>query len=254
VVEWTQIQTITSGTDVMTVSPALTFTPAANDKVYNTFTVQPKTDDHGSFTFEIYEDAIKHVVNGAKGSFSIDGIETDEIPKVNFSFMTGGKETLSDLAIPADFEDVYCNTAPPIPISAYLQIAPTTATTESVEFRDASFELGSQVSRRYSPKASAGISNVSITDWDSPTISCQINMEALSTTNLATALEAGTLQRVRLILGGTPGRTVIIDFRQAQSKEVQAFQENDGREYWEITFEAKNNASSTMPAFVIALC
>ena len=250
-IEWTQVTNV--ATHVLTVSPALSSSATAADRVYNTFTVQPADASHEPVTFEVYEDAVKHVVNGAKGTFSIDGIETDELPKVNFSFISGGNETLSDLAIPADFEDVYVNYNPPIPVGSFLQIAPTTAITPSEEFRGASFELGSTMSRRYSPKGAAGITEVSLTEWDSPTITCQINMDTLSSFNPVTAYEAGTLQRVRLILGGTPGRTVVIDFRQAQTKAVQAFQENDGREYWEVTFEAKNDASSTLPAFVIAL-
>lgn len=252
-VEWTQLLTVDASTGVSTCSPALSFTPAANDKIYNTFTVQPADTGHETLTFQLFEDAVLHTVNGGGGTFSIDGIETDECPKINFSFVCGGNETLSDSAINSNYEDIYCNTNPPVPIGAYLQIAPSTAVSDSEEFRNASFELGSQMTRRYSPYASAGIAAVSMSDWDSPTITCQINMDSLSSFNPMTAFEAGTLQRLRLILGGTPGRTVIIDFRQAQTKVVQGFNENDGREYWEVTFEAKNDASSTLPPFVIAL-
>jgi hypothetical protein len=215
--------------------------------------MQPADTGHESFMFTLYKHAIKYVVNGCRVGMSIEGIETDALPVVKFEALSGGADVRTDEAIPADWDDAYANTTPPVPVGYYLQVAPALANTASKEFTDASFELGSDLSRRYAPSASEGIANVSITGWKAPTIKCKLNKEALSTLNPFTAATAGTLQRVRLILGGTPGSTVIIDFRQAQTLIVNEA-ESDGRDYWEVEFHAKDDATSaTLPPFVVAL-
>lgn len=255
-VRWVQVTDVTGGT--VTVSPAMdgAAAPAAGDVLYNTWTVKPADTGHESFTMTVYEHAVKHVLTGCKGTFTIDNIDTDQIPQVKFEFVSGGNETLSDEAIPSDWVDATLDTTPPLPVGAYLQIAPTAANTASKEFRACSFSLGSSLTRRVSPSATTGIANISVTDWDAPTIKCQINMDTLSTYNPITAMEARTLQRVRLILGGDPGSTVIIDFRQSQITATQGFNETDGREYWDLEIKAMDPAdttSSTLPPWVIAI-
>lgn len=249
-VEWAQITTIS--TNLLTVTPAFSATPTSGT-VYNTWTIQPADTGHESFTFTLYKHAIKYILNGCRGTFGIDNIALDELANVNFDFMGGGKEARSDEAIPADWDDNYAAFDPPIPVGAYLQIAPATTTAASEEFVDASFELGSGVSRRYSPSATAGIANVSVTGWDAPTISCKINKDTLASFNPLTAQEAGTLQHVRLVLGGTPGKTVVIDFRQAQTMVVNDSEDND-RDTWDLEFIACDDATVTArPPIVIAL-
>lgn len=250
-VEWTQVTAV--ATNALTVSPALSSIPSAGAVVYNAWTIQPADTSHESFTLTSYEHAVKRVLLGCRGTFKIEGIETDEaIPKVSFEFMAGADETLSDASIPSDWTDAMDNFDPPAAVGNFLQIDPAAANTASKEFSNASFSLGSEVSRRKARSATAGIANVSVTGWKECTLQVRINKDTLATYNPITAMEAGTLQRVRLILGGTPGRTVIIDMKEAQTMAVSD-EESDGRDYWGVTFEAKDTRSNTRPAFVIAL-
>lgn len=250
-VEWTQVTSI--ATNAITVSPELSTAPVAADIVYNSWTCGPADTGHESYTFNLYKHGILYTVNGCKSTVSIEGIETDALPQAKFEILGGSTDARADGTLPSDWDDAYSAVTPPVPVGYYLQIAPAKANTASKEFSDASFELGSDLSRRYSPTATAGVANVSVTGWKAPVIKAKLNKEALSTLNPFTAATAGTLQRVRLILGTTPGATIVIDLRQAQTLVVNEA-ENDGRDYWEVEFHAKDDASSTVPPFVVALC
>jgi len=253
--EWVKITAVDSGgSGDLNVAPDLSASPADGDIIYACWTMDPADTGHESYTITAYEHAIKHVLTGCVGTFSIDGIEPDSIPKINFEFTSGGNETVSADTIPSDWCDAYADYDPPLPVGAILQIDPATAGVASKEFISASFELGQTVSRRLSPSGSAGVAAVSVTDRDAPTHTVTYNMDAETTFNPLDAMEAGTLQKIRLILGGDPSEAVIIEFRKAQTMSVQAFQENDGRETWEVVYQAKDPGdSTTLEPWVIAL-
>jgi hypothetical protein len=250
--EISQISSIS--TDEITVDPPFSAAPSNGAHVRNAWSMRQNVDGHKSFGVRAYFHKIMQQIHGCMiGDMSIEGIEGSELPKIDFPMVSmGDEDTPTDTTIPTDLNTRKFTHSPPRKVSAKVLIDPSTAGDSSYECRSWSFKIGNAASRREAVTGTDGVGGVDVTNQE-PSLEMSLNTLTIANWNPRTALQADTLQRCVFILGITGGRKLVLWFNEGQFKDLAPNQENDERDYYDITVQPKRDGDATKHGLVVAV-
>lgn len=240
-VEWAQIDTI-SGTSI-TVSRALSFTPAENDKVVGTATAYPDPDilecssDNSGTTLSWYlerGDDGDHLVEilGSKAMPSFDGLARDGMPVLNLA-INAGKFTTAESLTKTTFTGSPTGGAPVMlgpRTKLWLQDVGTTTATASIHLVSMSLNPGVAVaeipavtSQTDNLEGFAGYSTAMI----APTLEITITGDKTLFTDFGSEDTTRTFKHLMLERRGPEGKSLCIYLPKCEITQVpNAFAEN----------------------------
>lgn len=191
----------------------------------------PVSDPVGmaSVTLHTYFDGHKHVLPGARGTFSLD--LPNGAPGI-FNFQFSGRYVR-----PVEAEQPVPHldpTLPPLAVDMGLGVggyAPRGVT--SVQF-----DLANTVTRDEDVNAPDGVRGYSITDR-TPTGTLDPKADSLDNDNPFAAWETGALARVQALVGSQPGNRVLVLAPSAQHAQAPGYEDREGKRTYSMGFELK---------------
>lgn len=206
-VRW--IASVDSGTQ-LTLTQALTFTPASGATVKPSLTFAPASSGHQSLSFQMWLDATDYLsFLGCKGSCSIEVPEAGSIPYINFNWSAmSWAHTTSGSRPSQTFGD---SGNPPVALSSGFAVDGT-----ETDIRSFSVDMAQALGRKMSHNSSKGTAAILVVDRE-PTFSLSLYDADQSQ---FTGWNAGTQVEISHQFGTTLNNMVAVQIPQAQRTTV----------------------------------